>query len=235
MAQEHRQIANQMEQAKHDEETDSLQYRRFQANQKAESEKDEARRSRESLAGRLDQWRAQRTVEDRMDGERSEEDRSLLHSKHANWVDANEHKKHLDTKRRESLAFRLDEWRRQKQEEAKDNSEKSEAERIEWELKQQEAEDVQTYREVCKASRRESLAVRLEKARSDAGVEEALRQQQAILEEEEYRLKDSDHAAVSKYHAEQDAARRKSLAFRNQEGVSALFICIVSLCCCLCI
>ena len=227
MAQQHRQIATQMEQEKHDEATDSLHFRRYLANQKAESEKDETRRSRESLAGRLDTWRAQRSVEERMDNARDEDDRSLLHTKHANWVDTNEHKKRLDTARRESLAVRLDEWRRQKVVVEKDNSEKSEAERIEWELKQQDAEDIKTYREVCRASRRESLAMRLDKARNDADVEEALRQQEAILMAEEYRLKDEDHAAVTKYRAEEDAARRKSLEFRNRQGV-----CAVSVCCC---
>ena len=62
-AQQHREVAEKMEQARHDETTDELQYRHYLREQKAESEKDEARRSRESLAGRLNTWRAHRSIE----------------------------------------------------------------------------------------------------------------------------------------------------------------------------
>ena len=62
-AQQHREVAGQMEQAHHDEATDELQYRHYLREQKAESERDEARRSRESLAGRLNTWRAHRSIE----------------------------------------------------------------------------------------------------------------------------------------------------------------------------
>ena len=62
-AQQHREVKEQMEQARHDETTDELQYRHYLREQKAESEKDEARRSRESLAGRLNTWRAHRSIE----------------------------------------------------------------------------------------------------------------------------------------------------------------------------
>ena len=62
-ARQHKEVAEQMEQARHDEATDELQYRRYLREQKAESERDEARRSRESLAGRLNTWRAHRSIE----------------------------------------------------------------------------------------------------------------------------------------------------------------------------
>jgi F0F1-type ATP synthase epsilon subunit len=62
-AQQHKEVTEQMEQARHDEAIDELQYRRYLRDQKAESERDEARRSRESLAGRLNTWRAHRSIE----------------------------------------------------------------------------------------------------------------------------------------------------------------------------
>ena len=81
----------------------------------------------------------------------------------------------------------------------KDASERSECDRIEWQLKQQEHEDIQTYREACKASRRESVAIRLQKAKENRTVEEALQQQRAILEKEELRLRAEDHAMKGTY------------------------------------
>jgi hypothetical protein len=220
-AQLQRQAAEQAEAARQQELQDSLQYRRYLATQKASSEADEARRTRESLAGRLHMWRSQRTVEAAMDDAKHGEERALLQTKHDNWVDATAHQRRIDDRRRASLAFRLDEWRAQKQVAEKEGGERAEAERIEWELRQQEAEDVATYRQACDASRRESLAVRLDKARKDRTVEEALREQQAIIEAEELRLRAEDHAAAAKYRADCDAARRQSLAFRNQQGVRA--------------
>ena len=214
-----REAAQRMEQEHWEAETDALLFRHYMRNQRAEGEADDARRARESLAGRLDEWRAQRTTQEAQRDAQDQEERGLLESKRDNWIDANEHKKALDQKRRESLAFRLDEWRAHKQVAEKESGERAEAERIEWELKQQEAEDVATYRQACDRSRRESLAMRLEKARQDRTVEEALREQQAIIEAEELRLRAEDHAAVAKYHADCDAARRQSMAFRNRMAV----------------
>ena len=248
-----REAAQRMEQERWEAETDALMYRHYLRNQQAEGAADEARRKRESLAGRLDEWRAQRSAQEALREAHDQDERGLLESKRANWVDANEHKHALDQKRRESLAFRLDEWRAQKQVgrrtrlpaaslslnslsptslslphlcqvAERENNERAEAERIEWELRQQEAEDVATYRQACDRSRRESLAARLDKARKDRTVEEALREQQAIIEAEELRLRAEDHAAVAQYHKDCDAARRQSLAFRNRMAVSRMVV-----------
>ena len=47
----------------------------------------------------------------------------------------------------------------------KETSDNNEAERMDWMLKQQAHEDVETYRQACNASRRESLAIRLDKVK----------------------------------------------------------------------
>ena len=58
---------------------------------------------RESLAGRLQNWRAHRTVEKQQLTVIEEEERDLLDSKYDDWKDTKQHKHNIEHQRRQSL------------------------------------------------------------------------------------------------------------------------------------
>jgi hypothetical protein len=110
-------------------------------------------------------WRTQKAIENELATKQAEHEKDLLDARRDDWVEVNNYKRSEDNKRRESIAMRLDHWRQQRFQEQKEKSDAQEAEEIEWQLKQQEMEDVKAYEERMKAERRESLAYRLEQAR----------------------------------------------------------------------
>ena len=101
--QQQRVVVQNMEQAKRQAETDMLQFRRYLGLQKAASAAEEERRTRESLAGRLQTWRAHRTVGEQQLSVIEEEERDLLDSKYSDWKDTKQHQNNIEHQRRQSL------------------------------------------------------------------------------------------------------------------------------------
>lgn len=190
---------------------------RIEASKKDREYKEEiARRNRESMAGRIDEWRSQKAVEKSIEEEQKDSLIQDLELRHNDWADVQAYRAQQEKHNRMSLAQRLDKWREEKKYDSKVKTEELEAEVLAAELKQQEAEDLRAYEDKIRQSRRESLSYRLEKARKDKDVEKGQEEIQSLLEQERIRLDDLDRAAVSEYKEKTRADARQSLAFRNQ-------------------
>ena len=157
-----------------EEEKSLLEFRRVLSMHKSEYEQDNLRKSRESIANRLQIWRSQKIVEEEENQLENDTEHDLIETKRMNWIDGVESKKLEEGNKRQSLAFRLSEWRKQKQNEKKEQVIRTEAEEIEWQLQDAVVKDVQIYKESLKKRDRESLAMRLEKARKGKQLFQAL-------------------------------------------------------------
>ena len=73
--------------------------------------KTEELRKRESMAGRLNQWKVQREIEKNLNDYDKDYEIDLMESRHEDWKDIEEYKKSQLQRDRESLAGRLDKWR----------------------------------------------------------------------------------------------------------------------------
>ena len=114
IAQEERRMDLLMEKARQDEDRDILTFRREVAQAGAAKKKDDARIARESLQERLDAWRAEKAFDENLVVQNAEIERDLLASRRQDLIDVAEDKKAQANFRRDSLAARLAEWRRQK-------------------------------------------------------------------------------------------------------------------------
>jgi len=101
--QQQRVVAQNMEQEKRQAEADMLQFRRYLGLQKAASAAEEERRTRESLAGRLQTWRAHRTVGAQQLSVIEEEEKDLLDTKYSDWKDTKQHQNIIEQQRRQSI------------------------------------------------------------------------------------------------------------------------------------
>lgn len=163
-------------------------------------------------------YHQEKVILDELKKKEAEIEHDFLNSKYEGWKDINEYQEVEQQKRRDSLCFRLNQWRKEKKE--NEIREKEAAFEREQEARLQEAcrEDVRKYHELEKQKRRESLQYRLNKARSDRIFDEGQKAFDLEIKqiEEDYKMK--DRQALKDYYSYEQEKRRQSLQFRNQLG-----------------
>lgn len=214
-AQQHREAEERMAKQLAEEEKALLEMRQrnWEDDNKAKQLAEQQRRI--SIAGRLDHWRDQKTVEQTELNATKKQTVELFQTRRLEHQDVQQYKKELIQRDRQSLAGRLQKWREQKV----DPGIQAVADQIERELQEQAHEDVKNYRATLEQQRRESLAYRLEKARKDKTFEAGQLALTQIVEEEERKLQDYDRQDVQNYRQKVIEDRRRSLQFRNDTEV----------------
>lgn len=216
MAQEQKRIAEELEQKKREEEAALLETRKLNWEDDIGKKQKEEQERRQSIAGRIEEWRKQKNVEMEMQREQEHHELDLIHTRHADWKDVQSYKDELERRKRESLAFRLDKWREDRNLDQKSKEQEDLAREMEAELTREANEDVENYRKTQKEARRQSLAYRLDKARKDRDFEEGQKALSQMVQEEENRLNALDREDVKNYRQKILDARRQSLEYRNQ-------------------
>ena len=178
-----------------------------------------AKRSRDSMAFRLDSWRNQRSVDSEQTAQEQEVAQLEFEMRHDDWLELQRYKTLVSEKSRQSVAGRLEQWRQERRVDETQRTQEQAALELELELRQQELADLAELRAVQAMTRRMSLAHRLDKAREDRTVEEGVRAAELLLQEEERRLALLDHQAMHEYKRTMQQVRRQSLEYRNQIAV----------------
>lgn len=173
---------------------------------------------RESFAFRNAYGRRQRMEEQERRAKEKMEEHMRLELKWEGERDAEEYRKQCERERRESFAFRNAEGRRQRIEEEERRAKEQLEEHLRLEYKWDGERDAEDYRKRCEKARRESLAFRGQEVVRHRAVMEELRLIAKEKEHESYVLKWAAQDDVKEYLGKVAEERRKSLAFRNQEG-----------------
>lgn len=211
-------IHDRMETQRKNEEHESFESMLAAARDADSYHKDVAERRRRSLAARNQEARKQRGNAEQERSQQLEEEHQSYELKWAAESDAENYKRQLEERRRESLAFRNQEARKYRERLAQQNVEGLVAEHQSYELKFEAERDVEAYKREQAELRRQSLEQRGQFARS---LKERLNQQEAEriqAEQESYKLKFAAENDADVYRDEMEEMRRKSLEFRNKEA-----------------
>ncbi len=173
---------------------------------------------RESFAFRNAEGRRQRDEQAERETLAKIAESERLEHKWAGDRDAEEYKKQCAQERRESYAFRNAEGRRQRIEEEERREEERVKEHNYYEHKWAGERDAEEYKKKCEQERRESFALRGRECVRHRAVMEELKELAKEKEHEGYVLKWAAQEDAKAYLAEMAEERRKSFAFRNQEG-----------------
>jgi hypothetical protein len=175
---------------------------------------------RQSLAVRLNQWRSNKQLEEKLNRERVQMQIKELEIKSEEWRDVQQYKKELEEQEHQDLCWELDHWREERTVEERLRAEEMERQRIEKELFAQECEDVLRYKEELEARRRQSLAYRLDVGRRHRDWEEGEDANRAVAAMQERMIQAEERQDVQRYKQQLDDERRASLAFRLHQHVS---------------
>ena len=174
-------------------------------------------RARKSLAGKLDNWRAQRKqadVDRAAAATQAAEDRALDAGARA---DVAAFKSSQHARARKSLAGKLDKWRAQRKQAASARAAAEEAAAEDRSLDEQDREDVRLAEALNAEARRMSLAQRRIESERDRCVAHALDCDQKLQEEQDRAAAEIDDAAIAESMQKTRENARKSVAFRRVE------------------
>lgn len=211
--------AEELEQQAKAEEASLLELRKMNWQDEVQAKQTAEKSRRESIANRINSWRAEKQLEQQQLRKKEEEELDLLQTRAIDWKEVQSYKSELEQRKRESLAFRLDKWREEKSHEVRQKEAEQLARDMEIDLNRQADEDVQRYRDSQKQNRRQSLTYRLDKAKKDHDYDIGQKALQQMVDEEEKRLADLDRQDVQNYRQKILDARRQSLEYRNQTEV----------------
>ena len=185
---------------------------------KKKVKEDEDKRRRISVAVRTKIRKERRENESKIYLETIQEQHEKLEHKWAGERDAEEYKKKCEQEKRESLAFRNADGRRQRQEEEERIAEARLAEHQSLEHKWAGERDAEEYKKKCEQEKRESLAFRWREHSYHIEVMKELANLMKEKENESLVLKWAAQDDVKEYLKDQAEERRKSLSWRNQEA-----------------
>lgn len=190
----------------------------FRDHQKTLREEEERRR-RESIAARAKIRQNNLVGKQKLELQRIEEDQAIFKERHeASVAIRNTTKENADS-RRKSFAFRNGDARRIRELHARMQAEQLLARHESYELKWDGEKDAAAYQKHLERERRESLARRNASGRRQRELEREQRDAMLQSEHKSYELKWDGERDADRYRKEVEEQRRKSLAFRNQEGL----------------
>jgi hypothetical protein len=171
---------------------------------------------RAALQARLADWQRAREAKERSKVEEDSEVSIILEERKEYSQVAEKQKQEQRMRMRESLAGRLDEWRKGKSLVEEQDEADKQAQQIELELLEQERCDVENYKMRCRQNRRESMAGRIEKAKLDKDWERGQAELVVLAFESERDAHEEDMLELKKYKQEEDSRRKESLLGRAQ-------------------
>ena len=174
---------------------------------------------RKSLAFRGREDKRQRALEQQQHSEQLHAEHESYELKWAGEKDAEEYQRLLEKQRRQSLAGRKLEGRRQRLETEQEVSEALEADHRSYELKWAGERDAEAYQRKVERLRRESLARRNKESVRHAHVMEELRVLAREQETESYVLKWAGEHDTKAYMAQLAEDRRQSLQHRGKQAL----------------
>lgn len=174
---------------------------------------------RDSFAFRHQEGKRQRDLEQQQNSEQMQAEHESYELKWGGEKDAEEYQRLLEKQRRQSLAGRNLEGRRQRLEAEQGESEALLAEHQSYELKWAGERDAEAYQRKVERLRRESLARRNAESVHHAQVMEELRVLAREQETESYVLKWAGEKDAKDYLARMAEERRQSLQLRGKQTV----------------
>eukprot|EP00978_Attheya_sp_CCMP212_P009216 scaffold21752_cov56-Attheya_sp.AAC.1 len=183
-----------------------------------EYKKSLAQERRDSFAFRGEDFLRARDATSQIQSDNKMDEHLSFELKRAGEKDVEEYKKSLAQERRESFAFRGEEFLRARDASSQIESDNKMDEHLSFELKRAGEKDVENYKQLMAEERRASFARRNEQGRHHREVMEELKTLAHEQDAESFVLKWAGEDDVKEYKAMQEEERRNSLAFRNQEG-----------------
>jgi hypothetical protein len=177
-----------------------------------------AEERRKSLASRNREGSKQRTAISQIRAEEQQAEHESYELKWAGEQDADTYQRSLELQRRESLANRNKEGRRQREYVEHEHSKTAAAEHESFELKMLGEKDADKYSRQMEQQRRESLANRNKEGRRQREFTSQNESDLQQLEHESYELKRAGELDAAAYEKKMAEERRESFAFRNREG-----------------
>lgn len=146
--------------------------------------------------------------------QRQDEEIDLIERRRAGWEDTNVYKDELKANRRESVAGRLDVWRKHKVEAENDRLGRLDKEVERLELRREDWKTREAAKVEEKHAQREETVERLDQWRKEKTMEAAWEAEEAEREALERELQAAELDDVRHYQAKLQDDRRQSLAFR---------------------
>lgn len=178
----------------------------------------QAKRSRESLAGRLDQWRAAKVIDEKMKEEEKEAAEYEFLLKQQELEDVKTYEQNELKKRKLSLAYRLEKQLKDKDYEIGQVALQKAREEEERQIKELERNDVENYNQSLIDARRQSLEYRNQVAIQDRMRKEGELAAAAELAAADRELTLAGMKDAAEYKEKLNEERRKSLSFRLVES-----------------
>lgn len=179
-----------------------------------EAKQKEAAKRRESMAVRTETARAIKEVEQDLEEKTKEEELDIMNLRYDSWVSEKEYKKMESSKRRESLAGRLDIWRQHKHIETDEKLDELNQSIEEINLRRDDWTARNEYKKDQDKKTRESIADRLNKWREENAQIKLSKTEQMEAERYDFELRAQEHLDVTNYKAQLEIERRESLAYR---------------------
>ena len=180
--------------------------------------KTNAQKRRQSFAFRNGDARRIRDLHAALEADKLQQQHASLELKWAGEKDAEEYQRQLAQARRESLAGRNATAKSQREQESQQRAEMQVAKHESYELKWAGEQDAEAYQRKLQEARRQSLAQRNQYGRQQREQTSQERFEEMSKEHESHELKWAGEKDAENYQRELEQQRRKSLAFRNQEG-----------------
>lgn len=206
-------IQHQLAQKAHDERQDQIEVRLQNWIDDKNSKNMEERAKRDSMAGRLDEWRMQKSAEK---NKSPETDMLDVLTRSQDWKDVKSAKELDAMVERTTIANRVQKWKEEKQLDALKQLEEAKAREGEFDRQRQDIADVRAYAETMQQQKRLSMAYRLDKAAKDANYDKAQRDIAGQEEADRILLQQQHREDVKRIAEEEALARRNSLEYRNQ-------------------
>jgi hypothetical protein len=186
--------------------------------QSLKEEEDERRRH--SIAARSKIRANNRVGQDKMELERIEEEQAIFEERHQASVAHQTANRTAAMQRRKSFVFRNGDAHRIRETHARLESNRLQQEHESFELKWAGEKDAEAYQQQLARERRESLAGRNQAGRKQREEQEQQESAAQLSEHESYELNWAGERDADAYREKMAEERRKSFAFRNQEGSS---------------
>jgi hypothetical protein len=179
-----------------------------------EAKEKAAKKIRESLSGRLKYWRELKEKEKQIKVKEDEIAHEDFVQSHADWNDVRAYNDEKKKKERESLASRLQNWRRIREEEKIVHEDKERNEMNDRELRLQAHQDVMKSIENEKELRRKSLSNRLKEEKRKRKIEMKIQQDQMQKLHDELESRRQDWIDINAAKENDRQRARQSIAFR---------------------
>jgi hypothetical protein len=203
-----------LENAAKEEDLSLYESRRLDAEALKEQRMREDEKRRESIMFRVQSSHKQRLIQQTIDEEQADYERSLIQTRYLSWKDEQQHREIEEAQRRISLMNRGETWRRQRQQEAEEEAIDKEEELMRLQARYEDWKDIEEYKKRQQQRDRESLQGRWEKYLKDREYDLQVRIHEDEVQEYESEMKRQAAEDLALYQEALKERSRMSLAYR---------------------